>query len=228
MNQTRRADLGFVLGIAIGLAFIVLLGPFERRIELAHINDFSGFWSGARAIVLGIDPYESTGWRDLVVTLGVHDSDALVNDYFPWVSLVLVPFGFLPVEAAGWIWMVLTVAAGALGLRALLRAYLPGRAVEHGVFGLALLVTQPGFHTLVLGQWAFLLLGAASAGVLALRADRPVRAGLLSLASLLKPQLFVFTALRFFMHRGVAVVAIAAGVAVVVVSTALFPHWIGA
>ena len=228
MQAERRADLAYLAGLTLGILFIVILGPLDRRTELAHINDFSGLWSGARAIVLGIDPYETTGWRALVDSLGVHDSGALVNDYFPWVSLALLPFGFLTVEAAGWIWMVLTVAAGALGLRALLRAYLPGRAVEHGVFGLALLVTQPGFHTLVLGQWAFLLLGAASAGVLALRADRPVRAGLLSLASLRKPQLFVFTALRFFMHRGVAVVAIAAGVAVVVVSTALFPHWIGA
>lgn len=224
----RRADVAYGLGLGLGILFIVILGPLERRIELAHINDFSGLWSGARAIVLGIDPYETTGWRALVDSLGVHDSGALVNDYFPWVSLALLPFGFLSVEAAGWIWMVLTVVAGALGLRALLRAYLPGRAIEHGIFGLALLVTQPGFHTLVLGQWAFLLLAAVSASVLALRADRPVRAGLLSLAFLLKPQLFVFTALRLFMRRRVAIVGVLSGAAVVVVSTALFPHWIGA
>jgi len=226
VNQTRRADLGFVLGIAIGLAFIVLLGPFERRIELAHINDFSGFWSGARAIVLGIDPYESTGWRDVVVTLGVHDSDALVNDYFPWVSLALLPLGLLTVEAAGWIWMVLTLTVGALGLRALLRAYLPGRPLEHGVFGAALLASQPGFHSFVLGQWAPLLLGALSAGVLALRADRPVRAGLAALAFLLKPQIFVFAAIRFAAHRGVAKVAIIAGALVVGLATARYPDWI--
>ena len=228
MQAERRADLAYLGGLAVGILFIVILGPLERRTELAHINDFSGLWSGARAIVLGIDPYETTGWRALVDSLGVHDSGALVNDYFPWVSLALLPFGVLSVEAAGWIWMVLTVAAGALGLRALLRAFLPGQAVEHGVFGLALLVTQPGFHTLVLGQWAFLLLGAVSAVVLALRADRRVRAGLLCLAFLLKPQLFVFTALRSFAHRGVARVAILSGAAVVVVSTALFPHWIEA
>jgi hypothetical protein len=228
VQAERRADLAYVGGVAIGILFIVILGPLERRVDLAHINDFSGLWSGARAIVLGVDPYETTGWRALVDQLGVHDSGALVNDYFPWVSLALLPFGFLSVEAAGWVWMFLTVAIGALGLRALLRAYLPGRAVEHGVFGLALLVTQPGFHALVLGQWAFLLLGAVCAGVLALRADRPVRAGLLSLAFLLKPQIFVFTALRFFMDRRVALVAIGAGAAVVVVSTVLFPHWIGA
>jgi len=228
VRADRRADLAYLGGLAIGILFIVILGPLERRIELAHINDFSGLWSGARAIVLGVDPYETTGWRALVDQLAVHDSGALVNDYFPWVSLALLPFGVLSVETAGWIWMFLTVAVGALGLRALLRAYLPGRAIEHGVFGLALLVTQPGFHTLVLGQWAFLLLGAVSAGVLAIRADRPVRAGVLSLAFLLKPQIFVFTALRFFMDRRVAIVGVGAGATVVVLATALFPHWIGA
>ena len=158
----------------------------------------------------------------------MHDSEALVNDYFPWVSLVLVPFGFLPVEAAGWIWMVLTVSCGAIGLRALLRAYLPGRPLEHGVFGATLLGTQPGFHSFVLGQWAPLLLGAVCAGVLALRADRPVRAGLAALAFLLKPQIFVFAAIRFAAHRGVAKVAIAAGAIIVALSTARYPDWIGA
>lgn len=228
MQAERRADLAYLAGLAIGVLFIVLLGPLERRIELAHINDFSGLWSGAYAMVHGVDPYETTGWRALVDSLGVHDSGALVNDYFPWVSLALLPFGFVPVEVAGWIWMFLTVPLAALGLRALLRAYLPGRAVEHGFFGLALLVAQPGFHALVLGQWTFLLLGAVCAGVLALRAGRAVRAGLLCLAFLLKPQLFVFTALRSFADRRVAVVAIVSGAVVVAVSTALFPHWIGA
>lgn len=228
MHPERRADVAFFAGLAVGILFIVLLGPLERRIELAHINDFSGLWLGAHAITIGVDPYETTGWRALVDSQGVHDSGALVNDYFPWVGLALLPFGFMPVETAGWIWMLLTVPIAALGLRALLRAYLPGRTLEHGVFGLALLATQPGFHTLVLGQWAFLLLGAVCAAVIAVRDGRPVRAGLLCLAFLLKPQLFVFTALRLFRDRRVARVAILAGAAVVIVSTALFPHWIGA
>jgi len=228
MSADRRADVGFGLGLAVGILFILLLGPFERRIELAHINDFSGFWSGARAIVLGIDPYETTGWRALVESTGVHDSDALVNDYFPWVSLALLPFGWMQVETAAWIWMVLTVSCGAIGLRALLRAYLPGRPVEHGVFGAALLATQPGFHAFVLGQWAPLLLGAVSVGVLALRAGRPVRAGIAALVFLLKPQIFVFAAIRFAAQRDVAKVAIVAGAFVVGLATARYPHWIAA
>lgn len=224
----RRAEIAYWCGIAFGLLFLVILGPFERRIELAHINDFSGLWSGARAVVLGIDPYEQHAWRAFVESSGVHDSGALVNDYFPWVSLALLPFGLVTVETAGWIWMVLTLGLAALGLRALLRAYLPDRTAAHGVFGAALLVTQPGFHSFVLGQWAFLLLAAVSAAAVALRTGHPRRAGLAALAFLLKPHLFVFTALRFAAERGVARVAIVGGVVVVAVSTALFPQWIGA
>lgn len=228
MSATRRADVALAIGLALGLAFILLLGPFERRIELAHINDFSGFWLGAHASVAGVDPYATAQWRPLVVATGVHDSETPVYDYFPWVALVLLPFGVLSVEQAAWIWMVLTIGCGAIGLRALLRAYLPGRPPEHGVFGAALLATQPGFHAFVLGQWAPLLLGAVSAGVVALRADRPTRAGLAALAFLLKPQIFVFAAIRFAAHRGVAKVAIVAGAIVVLLATARYPDWIAA
>lgn len=228
MRATRRADIGFALGLALGIAFILILGPFERRIELAHINDFSGFWLGAHASAIGVDPYATAEWRPLVAATGVHDAQTPVYDYFPWVALVLFPFGLLPVESAAWIWMILTVSCGAIGLRALLRAYLPGRPLEHGVFGAALLGTQPGFHAFVLGQWAPLLLGAVCAGVLALRAGRPVRAGIAALAFLLKPQIFVFAAIRFAAHRGVAKVAIVAGVLVVALATARYPDWIGA
>ena len=99
MHPERRADVAFLAGLAVGILFIVLLGPLERRVELAHINDFSGLWLGAHAMVSGVDPYETTGWRALVDSLGVHDSGALVNDYFPWVGLALLPLGFVPVEA---------------------------------------------------------------------------------------------------------------------------------
>lgn len=39
----RRTDLAYAAGLAPGIIFIVVLGPLDRRIELVHINDFSGF-----------------------------------------------------------------------------------------------------------------------------------------------------------------------------------------
>src|SRR2546430_10311773 len=96
---------------------------------------------------------------------------------------------------AAWIWMALSMICAAVALRALLREFMPGRALVHGVLGLALFVGQPGFHTIVLGQWALLLMSAVAAIVLAVRAGRARRAGFAALALLAKPQLFVWTAL---------------------------------
>lgn len=155
---------------------------------------------------------------------GTQLPDTAVYGYFPWVAVALVPLALLPLETAAWIWMIGTVALAAIALRALLRAYLPARPVEHAVFGAALLVAQPGFHALVLGQWSFALLAAAVAAVLALRRGRGQLAGLATLAFLAKPQLFVFAAVRFA-KPAVARVAVPATGAIVAVSTLLLPHW---
>ncbi|HUQ16590.1 MAG TPA: glycosyltransferase 87 family protein [Candidatus Saccharimonadales bacterium] len=205
----------------------MLLGPLERRIELVHENDFSGFWSGARGLLVGADPYDAATWRATVARLGTQVPDTAVYGYFPWVALALTPLALLPLETAGWIWMIGTVAAAAVVLRALLRALLPAQPLLHGAFGLALLAAQPGFHSLVLGQWTFVLLAAVGAAVLAIRSGHPARAAFASLALLAKPQLFVFTALRLGLERGVARVAVPAGLLIVGGATLLLPQWLG-
>ena len=60
MSHARRAEIFYWAAIAIGVVFIVVGGPLARRLELVHMNDFSGVWSGARAIVLGVDPWDPT------------------------------------------------------------------------------------------------------------------------------------------------------------------------
>jgi hypothetical protein len=221
----RRADLAYAAGLGLGIVFIVFFGPLERRIDLVHINDFSGFWAGARAVLLGIDPYDSARWRETSLALGTQVPDTAVYGYFPWVAIVLVPLALLPLETAAWIWTLSTVALAAIALRALLRAYLPGRPIEHGVFGASLLVAQPGFHSLVLGQWSFALLASLAGAALALRSGRRGAAAVLALVLMAKPQLFVFSAVRLA-RPGVLRIALPAAVALIVVSTLVLPHWI--
>ncbi|TME38966.1 MAG: DUF2029 domain-containing protein [Chloroflexi bacterium] len=180
VTAERRADVAFLIGVFIGVAFIVIAGPLDRRIELVHENDFSGFWAGARALVIGADPYDAATWRDTVRVLGTQEPNTSVYGYVPWVAVALVPLALLPLETAAWIWMVGGVALAAIALRALLRALVPADAVLHFAFGLALLVSQPGFHALVLGQWSFVLLAALCAAVLALRAGRDGTAGMIA------------------------------------------------
>jgi hypothetical protein len=117
----------------------------------------------------------------------------------------------------------------------LLREFLPGRAVAHGALGLALFVGQPGFHTIVLGQWALLLMSAVAAIVLAVRAGHARRAGVAALALLAKPQLFVWTALGLAIpalsdarYRRFVMFAAALAVALVVSAWVAYPEWFGA
>jgi len=228
----RRADFAFFAALAAGLLLVVFLGPLDRRLELVRDNDFSGFWAGARALVTGRDPYDTATWAATTLVLGTQAPDTAVYGYPPWVALALVPLALLPLEAAAWLWMIAGVVLAALALRALLRACLPGNAPAHAAIGLALLMSQPGFHALVLGQWSFLLVAALAAVVLALRRGHGGRAGLAALALLAKPQLVVIAtiglavaALRGDPARRAAAVAAAGAAAIVVGSTLALPHW---
>ncbi|OLC55510.1 MAG: hypothetical protein AUH85_09135 [Chloroflexi bacterium 13_1_40CM_4_68_4] len=197
MSPARRADLAFFTAIAFGVLFIVLGGPLGRRLEMVHMNDFSGFWSGPAAYLHGTFPWDPARYSDVAIALGTKAPDALVYDYMPWVMFFLMPLALVPLEVAGWIWMIASMTAATFALRALLRAYLPGMTAAHAALGLALFAGQPGFHAVVLGQWSLLLMAAVAAVVLALRAGRPFLAAVPTLLLLAKPQIFVFTPLGF-------------------------------
>jgi len=194
MTAERRADLAYWAAVGAGVLFIALLGPLARRLEMVHFNDFSGVWSGARALVLGVDPWDPTQYYGFAVSVGTKTPDALVYDYWPWVGYAVAPLAMVPLEVAGWIWMLLSMTCAALALRGLLRAFVPARPVVHAAFGTALFIGQPSFHAIVLGQWSLLLMSGVAATVLALRAARPRLAAVPSLIFLAKPQVMIITA----------------------------------
>ena len=235
MSAERRADLAYFTAIAFGLLFVILGGPLGRRLEMVHFNDFSGIWSGPSAFLLGVSPWDPARYSDIAVSLGAKTPDALVYDYMPWVMFGVLPLALVPLEVAGWIWMILGMTAATFALRGLLRAYLPGQTVVHGALGLALFVGQPGFHAVVLGQWSLLLMSGVAAVVLLLRAGRARLAAVPSLLFLAKPQLFVFTALglaygalRRPLFRRYLIVASIALLAVVAISWLAVGDWLSA
>lgn len=231
----RRADIAYAAAIAVGILFVVLLGPLDRRLEMVHENDFSGFWSGGSALLRSVDPYDSSSYLAFTREAQVKIPDAEVYDYFPWVALAMIPLALVPLEVAGWVWMILSMAAAAIALRALLRHYLPGDARAHGALGLALFAGQPGVQGIVLGQWGLVLMAGVGATVLALRAGRVSRAAASSLLFLAKPQLFVFTslglaygALRDRAFRRWLLYAVVLVTLVVAVATVVMPDWLAA
>ncbi|HEV8534142.1 MAG TPA: glycosyltransferase 87 family protein [Candidatus Limnocylindria bacterium] len=232
MSSARRADAAFWIAILAGVLFIVFLGPLGRRLEMVHFNDFSGFWSGPRSVLLGVDPWDPERYAPTAIAIGTKTPDALVDDYMPWVVLALLPFGLLDLEIAAWVWMVLSMTCAAFALRALLREFVPGRPLVHGALGLALFAGQPGFHAIVLGQWALLLMSAVAVVVLAVRAGHARRAALAALAFLAKPQIFVWTAVGLAIpalfddrYRRFVKYAIVLAGALVVCAWLAYPDW---
>jgi hypothetical protein len=199
------------------------------------MNDFSGIWSGPATVLAGVNPWDPEHYVTTAVALGTKVPDALVDDYMPWEVVALLPLGLLPLEAAAWIWMIASMTLSAFALRALLREFLPGRAAVHGSLGLALFVGQPGFHTIILGQWALLLMSAVAAIVLAVRAGHAGRAAFAALALLAKPQLFVWTAVGLAIpaltdarYRRFVAFAASLATVLVVASWLAFPDWLPA
>jgi len=232
MTSARRAEVAFGAAILAGVLFIALLGPLDRRLELVHINDFSGVWAGPRAVLAGVSPWDADRYPATRIALGTQESDAPILSYMPWVVIALLPLGLLPLDVAAWVWMIASMALAALALRALLRTFVPGRPLVHGALGLALFVGQPGFHAIVLGQWSLLLLAAVAAAVLALRAGQSRRAAAAALAFLSKPQLFVWTALGLALpaawderYRRFLRYAIVLGGVVVLSAWLAYPEW---
>lgn len=233
MTPDRRADLAYFTAIAFGLLFVILGGPLARRLEMVHFNDFSGVWSGPSTFLLGISPWDPARYSDVAISLGTKTPDALVYDYMPWVMFFVLPLALVPLEVAGWIWMLIGMTAATFALRAMLRTFLPGMTAAHGALGLALFVGQPGFHAVVLGQWSLLLMSGVAATVLLLRAGHPRLAAVPSLLFLAKPQLFVFTALglaygalRRPVLRRYVIFALVIALAIVVITWLLVGDWL--
>ena len=225
--------------MAFALVAAVLLGPLSQRLDMIGSDDFSRIWAGPRAFLTGADPYDPSTYGATAARLGTQPPDTAVFIYPPWVTVVLLPLAALPLRVASIIWLVTSVAAGVVGLRALLAAYLPERPLAHAVAAAALLLSWVGLLSLVIGQWGFLLVGALCAIVLALRAGRPALAGLVAVALIVKPQLFILTAPALAIHvlwpepgraiarAGLRFVAAAVGLTVALVAVAwlLIPSW---
>jgi hypothetical protein len=233
VSSQRRADLAYFAAIALGVLFVCVAGPLARRLDLVHINDFSGVWAAPRMFLTGVSPWDLAHYNQTAVSLDTQTPEALAWSYMPWVMVFVLPLALLSLEAAAWIWMVIGMTAAAIALRAMLRAFLPGVAPAHFMLGLALFVGQPGFHAIVLGQWSLLLMSALAAVVLLLRAGRARWAAVPSLLFMVKPQIFVFTALGLaygalrnpLFRRYVAFAAVVAAV-VVAISWLLVGDWL--
>ena len=232
--RLTSGDVAFGIGLALGALALFAFGIVEYRERILSTSDFSGFWAGPRAIVIGLDPYDPASWHRTAAELGTKLPDTDVYAYPPWVAVALLPFGLLPLAVASGLWTAIGLLSAAIALRALLRRAVPELPLVHLLAGVALLVSQPGIATYFNGQWTYLLL-ATSIGVFLLHDTHPRLAGVLALGTLAKPQLFVF-ALWSWLRAGAAgrqllpfALTSLGGVAAIVAGTlVLSPRWLEA
>lgn len=233
----RRTDVAYLVGLGLGLAGLVIFF-WNLRIAMLGVDDFATIWAGPRAFLLGSDPYDPVTWRETQVGVGAGKNlFSAVYLYPPWVTIALVPFALLSPREGVVVWTALGILSAVIAMRALLRAYLPDVDWAHGAVGLLLIISAPAAVTFLTGQWTFFFVAALAAMVLSLRAMRPIAAGLLALTMLVKPPLFVFSALGLAMRalwpgsperesgRRFVLVAVGAGLATIVLSWLIIPTW---
>lgn len=194
MTGARRADLAYFASTAAALGVLAVFGPLQQRLAMIGADDLSRIWAGPRALLSGADPYDPLTWSATAHALGTLPPDTPVYIYPPWVAVVLIPLGALSLDLASVAFLIGSVAAAVIGLRALLRSYLPGRPLMHALAAAMLLLSWVGALSLIIGQWGYLLIAALSAVVVLLRSGQPIPAGLAAVAMIIKPQLFILAA----------------------------------
>jgi len=231
MRTRLIRELPFAIGLAIALLVLFIFGFAARRAEILHIADFSAFWAGARALSLGLDPYDARTWFATSVQLGTQPSVTAVYGYPAHVAVVLLPLGLLPLEPAAAIWAFAGMIIAALGVRALLHTALPAAPVAHTLAGLALFGSQPAITSFQVGQWTFLLVGCVAFATSAALRGRAV-AGLALTPLFAKPQLALAAPFAMVLalpgrRLQTALLMSAVAVALAVAGWLAAPGWLG-
>jgi hypothetical protein len=171
--------------VALGLLLLSAVASVARfRVStLTSPFDFSTLYAGGLAQRLGLDPYDAHA----ICALAPGPS-CLPYNYPPPLTLLLLPWTFLPYHLAALLWVVLMLALSFLvGVQAARLSGLHPRGVGLAAVLAGVLVLSPVRFALTLGQ-SDPLEAAMALLALSIVARDPIRAGVLGiLAIFLKP-----------------------------------------
>jgi len=161
-----------------------------------HTSDFMCFWTGARFVLDGRDPYDTVAWTRAMSGQYVDAFGNVRGTFCPGrygypltTAIAFLPLAALPLEVAAPIWQLLLVTGAALGTVLIWRvlggptAWVP--YLLFLVFG-----SQPLWNTAMNAQFGGLLLGAVGIVVYLIYRQRLVAAGAVAVLLLLKPHIF--------------------------------------
>ncbi|HJW50143.1 MAG TPA: glycosyltransferase family 87 protein [Candidatus Limnocylindria bacterium] len=217
--------------LALAAAFVSIDIVREPR-----LTDFFCFWTAARLVISGEDPYDPNVWSE-ATSVTIIDRNGRERSapcpgrsgYPLTTSVALAPFGALPLAPAATLWQALLIGGALCGTVLIWRAlgYGPGGT---GLFSTLVFASQPFAFTLITAQFGGLLLGLVGIA-LALEATRPRLAGAVFALLALKPHVVALALLALplrWLSRGPRAAVVGAalvGVALLVVSLALRPSW---
>jgi hypothetical protein len=183
----RRGWQLAILGVAATLVFVIafqVAGVIELSGsgESAFTIDFYVFWAAAKLALQGL-PFDAFDVARLQQAAGNVDPDWMPWAYPPGFMMALMPLGLLPFWAAWFVFDAIGLVAFALAVR----RFVAGRPQVL----LAVALAPAVMPSLIVGQTTMLWMAGLIAALAALRADRPILAGICIGCLTLKPQLGV-------------------------------------
>lgn len=192
-NLAAAVILLIILGsvVYLDLSFIMPI----KHLDVPNLdNDLSVFWSAARTVWQGGNPYDFTPgslFHQIANSAG-GDSDIFLSPFF--LTLLFMPLAILPLKVAALVWLIFSQVV--LGVSVYLIVKLAGQRFNpQAMFQTLLLVVfwRYSFEVMILNNLSILMLGVTVVSYYCSRTGRPIRAGLAATLLLLKPQLFFLT-----------------------------------
>jgi Glycosyltransferase family 87 len=97
-------------GVATALALIFIL-VFNHSDFSAPPNDFAFYWTAARLVLEGKNPYSIADTVDLQRRFSFAGNRALVTLNPPWILPLIAPFGLMTFSTGKLLWLVLGIAS---------------------------------------------------------------------------------------------------------------------
>ncbi|MEA3377014.1 MAG: glycosyltransferase family 87 protein [Chloroflexota bacterium] len=200
LQERRQSSQGIyrrVLSVVLGLAIVslVVYANYSMQVTLSGRmtrKDFMSLWTGAKAIVLGLNPYDPAVWRPLRVAYGCNWNPDQVSPWPHWTHLLFVPLSFFTPEVAGAIWMTTCELSLILGISLLIRiSGWEGRSALYVLSG-GTFFFRPVFPAIFNGQISPLLFLVLAAAYALHWQGHPFAAGLLFAIQALKPNATAF------------------------------------
>ncbi len=179
------------------LALLALLTGLHYRYAVEPLDfankDFMSLWTGGKAVLLGLNPYNPEVWQSLRAANGSQWMPDARAPFPLWTFLLMTPFALLPLPWAAALWMAVSEALLGVtlyGVIVLLKAYRP-LPIEVGLLAIGAYASIITILVLINGQMTLFLLALLVLFLWLLKTKRLFWAGFALAFTALKPNPFI-------------------------------------